>query len=660
MIRFMRMVGFLAFFLMAVQVCLPAAKQVPPPGIEVPATDRAELESGLSQLQKSIDGLKGNPLLPDVMIYHKAVKFALDGGEFYKPGEIPQAKKLLAEGQARAQALASGKAPWTSATGLVVRAYISKIDGSVQPYGLVVPPSFAADRPHKWRLDAWFHGRGENLSEVNFLTDREKNMGEFTPRDTIVLHLYGRYCNASKFAGEVDFFEALEDVKKHYNIDERRILVRGFSMGGATVWHIAAHHAGEWAAAAPGAGFAETGEYVADYRTGKIKPEWWEQKLWHLTNASDYALNFFQLPVVAYNGEIDPQKQAADMMEKAMQPYGMTLSRVYGPNTAHKYHPDSKVEINRIVDAVAERGNDPYPKKIRFSTWTLAYNRMKWVTVDGLEKHWERATVEAEITNDHTVTAKTTNVSAITMQMGPGASALEEAANTSVVLDGQSLAVMGPKTDRSWVAHFHKSGGKWITGEDTGLRKQHGLQGPIDDAFLDSFVMVTPTGKPMVPEIASWVTSELSHASRFWRGQFRGEMPLRKDSEITEADIAHSNLILWGDPGSNSVLGRVVAKLPIRWTESSVTIDGKDYPAATTVPVMIYPNPLNPIKYVVINSGVTFRESSNTSNSLQVAMLPDFCGVDITAPPNEKWPGKIVGAGFFGERWQWPSYNAAN
>jgi hypothetical protein len=523
----------------------------------------------------------------------------------------------------------------------------------VQPYGLVVPPSFGPDQPHKWRLDAWFHGRGENLSEVNFLTDREKNMGEFTPRDTIVLHLYGRYCNANKFAGEVDFFEALEDVKKHYNIDERRILVRGFSMGGAAVWHIAAHHAGEWAVAAPGAGFAETGEYVADYRTGKIKPEWFEEKLWHLTNATDYALNFFQLPVVAYNGEIDPQKQAADMMAKAMEANGMTLSRVYGPNTAHKYHPDSKVEINRIVDAIAERGNDPYPKKIRFTTWTLAYNRMKWVTVDGLEEHWKRATVEAEVANDHTVTAKTANVSAVTFQMGPGGSPLDEAVKTSVVLDGQNLSVSGPSTDRSWVVHFHRTGGQWVVGEESGLRKQHALQGPIDDAFLDSFVMVEPTGKPMAPGISAWVASEMAHAAKFWRGQFRGEVPVRKDSEITDADIGRSNLILWGDPGSNSVLGRVAGKLPIRWTSTTLTIDGKDYPAGTTAPVMIYPNPLNPLKYIVINSGVTFRESSNTSNSLQVAMLPDFAAVDITTPANEKWPGKIVGAGFFGERWEW-------
>ena len=133
--------------------------------------------------------------------------------------------------------LASGQTPWTAATGLVVRGYVSKSDRSVQPYGLIVPPSYSPEAPHRWRVDAWFHGRNETLSEVNFLWDRLHNRGEFTPPDTIVLHLYGRYCNANKLAGEVDLFEPLEDVKRNYPIDENRILVRGFSMGGAAAWH---------------------------------------------------------------------------------------------------------------------------------------------------------------------------------------------------------------------------------------------------------------------------------------------------------------------------------------------------------------------------------------------------------------------------------------
>src|ERR1700733_11019112 len=238
------------------------AKSVPPPGIEVPAADRAELEAGLRRLDAATGSLQGNPLLPDVLIYREAVRYALKYNEFFSPGEIAKAKTLLQEGEERARQLSQGHAPWTSATGLVVRGYVSKIDRSVQPYGLIVPASYSPNVPHRWRLDAWFHGRGETLSEVNFLYDRERNPGEFTPPHTIVLHLYGRYCNASKLAGEVDLFEAMDTVKREYQIAEKRILVRGFSMGGASVWDYGAHYAGLWAAAAPGAGFSETADFL--------------------------------------------------------------------------------------------------------------------------------------------------------------------------------------------------------------------------------------------------------------------------------------------------------------------------------------------------------------------------------------------------------------
>ena len=42
-----------------------------------------------------------------------------------------------------------------------------------------------------------------------------------------------------------------------------------------------------------------------------------------------------------------------------------------------------------------------------------------------------------------------------------------------------------------------KQDGRWAAGPLPGsaLRKKHGLQGPIDDAFLDAFLFVRPTGK---------------------------------------------------------------------------------------------------------------------------------------------------------------------
>jgi hypothetical protein len=108
------------------------------------------------------------------------------------------------------------------------------------------------------------------------------------------------------------------------------------------------------------------------------------------------------------------------------------------------------------------------------------------------------------------------------------------------------------------------------------------------------FIMVRPTGTPWTPGIGRWVAGEEEHAISRWRRQFRGEVQVRDDTAITDADIAASNLVLWGDPGSNQVLARIAGRLPIHWTKDAVVIGGTRYPAATHALLLIYPNPLNP------------------------------------------------------------------
>jgi len=94
-------------------------------------------------------------------------------------------------------------------------------------------------------------------------------------------------------------------------------------------------------------------------------------------------------------------------------------------------------------------------------------------------------------------------------------------------------------------------------------------------------------------------------------------------------------------------------KIPITWADGKLKTNKAEYNATTTVPILIYPNPLNPSKYVVLNSGFTFRDYDYLNNARQVPKLPDWAIVDITTPPNSRWPGKITDAGFFGEEWQW-------
>jgi hypothetical protein len=642
------------------------ATRVPPFGISLSAEDRGALTNELRAFDTELKKLdrvaaKNSPsarFLPEVQVFYKAVNWAVAYDEFYRTNEIAAAHKLIEQGVERAKALAGGKTPWTSATGLVVRAYRSRIDRSIQPYGLVVPPSFpGGDTNRKFRLDVWLHGRDNNLTELKFITDRQRSYGEFTPADTFVLHPYGRYCNAFKFAGEIDVFEAIEHVRQNYPIERSQIAIRGFSMGGGGTWHLAAHYPSFWAAAAPGAGFAETAEFQRIWSKDP-KPTWFDQKLWHLYDATDYAANFFNCPVIAYSGELDRQKQAADIMAKYMAREGLELKHLIGPKTEHKYEPETKAELDRqFTSLMNTRWRAGYPAQVRFTTYTLRYNSNNWITVDGLERHWERADVVGSMTSVD-VHIATTNVSALTITFPPEAKPNAPGKPVKFTIDGTSLAVAesrSGKTNTSEPVHVEKSGKRWRIiphAHWTELRKHPGLQGPIDDAFMDSFIMVRPTGKPLNAKAGDWTQDELVHATNEWRNQFRGDVTVKADLDVTPEDMTNNHLVLWGDPQSNKILGRLASKLPLTWKADRIQIAGKSFSADKFAPVFIFPNPLSPGKYIVVNTGFTFCEAGRSSNALQIPKLPDYGVLDMTVPRASRYPLGVALAGFFDERWQ--------
>ncbi len=639
-------------------------RRLPKLGVEVPAEKRQVLEVGLAKLGALIDALRkrtdplSRELWPDVAIYHKAVHDALAYQEFHQPKEIDDAARLLEIGEQRGRLLLDGQAPWTAATGLVVRGYVSKLDDSVQPYGMVVPSSYSDRGSGRFRLDLWFHGRGETLTEVNFIRDRAASPGTFTPADAFVLHPYGRWNNAFKLAGEVDVLEALASAKRRYRIDDDRIAVRGFSMGGAGAWHFAVHYPDQFFAANPGAGFSETPEFLRVFQKETLSPEPWERQLWRLYDCNEWAANLAHLPTVAYSGENDSQKQAAEIMEQALSRENLRLLHVIGPKTGHSYHPAARDEVERRLAALAKTGRLQNPERLEFVTYTLKYNRLHWLTVDELTRHWEQGRVKAEIDRSaNAISIRTQGIAALTLDFASGRAPFDPRRPVTVTIDGKPLIGERPASDWSWRAAFHRAADGWMSGPRpaTGaddVRKRHGLQGPIDDAFLESFLFVHPSAQGFHETTAVWVDAEMERAKEQWRRHFRGAVRVKEDRQVTDEDISRHNLVLWGDPASNTLLSRIIGKLPISWTKESIKVGGDSWAGDRHAFIAIYPNPLNPERYVVLNSGFTCREYTHLNNARQVPVLPDWAVVDLTTPPGNVWPGKVVKADFFDESWK--------
>lgn len=639
-------------------------RRVPRLGIEVPNEDRTYLEKRLASLQSLLNELhqidipRTQRLIPDVEIYYRAVRDNLDNQEFFSPADVKKARRLVEIGVERGVQLHSGKAPWLEQTGLVVRGYRSSLDDTVQPYGLVIPENYQTNGEKDFRLDVWFHGRGETLSETSFIDQRMNNSGYYQPENTIVLHPYGRYSNAFKFAGEVDVLEALAHAQSEYRVDKNRISVRGFSMGGAACWQFAFLYSDRWFAANPGAGFAETPEFLKSFQKEKLNPYPWEEKLWRWYDADDNAINFFHVPTIAYSGEDDIQKQAADLMENALLKEGIQLTHIVGPKTGHRIHVDSQKEIERRMASIARQGNDSFPQIIHKITHTLKYNRQYWLAITGLTEHWEPGRVRAEI-EGNSIVIKSSGITGLRFDIPSGYANFEIGQPVKVIINEQSLDGPVVNSDRSWAFEVHQNGDEWQKGaaKVEGLAKVHGLQGPIDDALMSSFLFVAPTGKPLNQVVGEWANEEMNHAVTHWRQHFRGHVRIKKDVEVTADDIRNRNLILWGDPGSNQLIKNSLGKLPLKWDRQQVSIGDKKYDAFKHVPILVYPNPLNPRKYIVINSSFTFREYAYLNNARQVPMLPDWAIVDVVSKPKlndskSRFPGIPVEADFFDERWR--------
>ena len=282
---------------------------------------------------------------------------------------------------------------------------------------------------------------------------------------------------------------------------------------------------------------------------------------------------------------------------------------------------------------------------------------MKWLRIVGMEKQWERTVISAEVTEEGLV-VDTKNVSRFIVALPTAGKISVRGDSIDTIIDGQKVTARYSATG----AAFLKTMGKWTSQAVVdrpptpmvNLTKRPLVCGPIDHAFMSSFLFVRPTGKPLNANVGAWAAAEMEHAIGFWRKVFRGDVRVKDDTALTAEDVANSNLILWGDPGSNAALAKLLARLPLQWTRDKLTLAGQTYDATQHVPILIYPNPANPSRYLVLNSGVTFREEALLTNAQQTPKLPDWAVIDLRTPPDTKWPGLVLDAGFFDEAWQWP------
>jgi pimeloyl-ACP methyl ester carboxylesterase len=580
-----------------------AFAQAPPPApaVKVAPEELTKLREGLKPLTAKVGALRSHPLLADVAVYEKAVQNLLKyNDEFYAANYVKFAHDALATGLARAEALEKNAAAWAKETGRVARAYKSKVDDSFQPYKLAIPAHYDPAKPI--RLDVILHGRNARLTEASFLAADPKAKPH--TQNWIELEVYGRGNNAYRWSGETDVFEAIDAVTKQYNIDPNQILLRGFSMGGAGAWHIGLHHPSRWAGVEAGAGFTETMRYA-----NKPNPAPYERAAMRIYDAVDYSPNIVNTPTVGYGGEIDKQLQASLNIKEALEAENIRSNSLFlvGPKTEHKWHPDSKAESEAFLAKNLPRR---MPERFLFATFTARYGQVWNWRIAALERMYGRA----ELTGN-AKSVKTKNIAE-----------LELDAPAEVTIDGQTL------TGKAFIKQMNR----WeVRTLKPAIRKRAGLQGPIDDAFMERFLCVTDA-----PNDA--LTTFTANFEKYFRGRVR----TKAVKDVSKADINENHLVLWGTPATNKLIAKVLKDLPVRWTATEIEVGGQKFDAKTHTLALIQPNPLNPAKYVVFNAGHTFAKSDLTgTNALLYPRWGDWAVLETAS-------GKLKAAGLFDDSWR--------
>ncbi|MEQ1825067.1 MAG: prolyl oligopeptidase family serine peptidase [Pirellula sp.] len=629
--------------------------------VDLPQERIAQLQARLLSLQEQFSKVRKHPRAADAEIFIKAVRYAIEFQEWYdkKPEDtIQKVGTLLDEAQRRIEGLGANQTVWLNGTGQKVVGFYSDIDGSPQPYGVEIPDGLEYGRAFSavpmW---IWLHGRGDTTTDLNFVYSRltNKKPGQFQPKGTVVIHPFGRYCNGWKSAGETDVLEAMRDASMRFNIDANRVVIAGFSMGGAGAWHMGAHFADRWACVHTGAGFVDVKRYQK--LTPEKMPVWYEQKLWGLYDVPNYVRNFTNVPLVCYSGEIDPQRDSAEYMIEELAKIGLKPPHLIGPETGHKYHPEILKEVQSRIEAAVAQGRNRFPTKVTLQTRTLAYNRMHWLEIRSLEKQWEDATVEAELDgSSKSIRISTKNVDGLSIELPKDKIGFQV---SKVVLNGIDVPIPAVLSDRakrldsqnvfSWEWGRNQS-------DERALTKKPSLQGPIDDGLKSKFVVVLPDTPQDGSAIDRWVEAESSHFLVRWRALMRGDAIVLKPDELTEQISSNAHLVLWGTPKSNSLIRKLfkderLASV-LKWTDQNVQIGSHVAAADSSVPVMCYPNPMATDRYIILNSGLTFRESHDRTNSLQNPKLPDWAILDISQPPDSASAGKVLFADFFDNHWK--------
>jgi len=426
-------------------------------------------------------------------------------------------------------------------------AYESPVDGSGQPFKLMIPTDYDPAKPAG--ISLYMHGlAGDHLKHSTGMRDREGNF------EIAVLGRSrgGAYLGLSG----ADVLHVLNYVQTHWKIDDRRIQLSGGSMGGGGIFKLGSRYPHLFSSALMTCGFT-TQEPIN---------------------------NLLTLPIYATHSVDDPVVPVIT----ARGPFQTLRARggrnIFDQTTGLGHAAWDYVEGNKRAAAWGQKEVRPKSRdvlRIDYTALDSVAARGWWAEVAEWGPEPKPARFILTATRTNSLTAELRNVGRLTLRLDEspfdanqplrvtinGKPEIEIPAPLPARVDiGEAGVVTAAKTAR----RPHTPGGAYQLYNGEPLLIVYGTQGGVNlKAAAEAAAR-------------SWNPSWLGDQDMFGRDpedgvpfshNLYGSLRTKADHEVTAEDLARNHLVLIGHAGENSVVKRLASAWPVRITDTEIACD---------------------------------------------------------------------------------------
>ena len=521
--------------------------------------------------------------------------------------------------------------------GFLRLAWRDEVDDSPQYARAYLPADYNPAAGGPWPMVVLLHGYNPpNPEYVRWwgVTERHSRMAE--RHGVIVLEPHGRGNTSYNGIGDADVLRAVEAAKARFRVDDDRVYLMGYSMGGGGTWHVGTRHPGLFAAIGPVYGGWDYHQTMTEDELAALTP----RRRFEAESRSSFcqAESLLTTPVFVNHGDDDT------LVNVKYSRYAVRMLQRWGYAVRYWEHPGKGHERlgceDELVRWFLTHRRTANPRRVRVRSARLETAAAHWVRVERRENPFAMIRAEARVLDPRTIRLDTDN--ALQVRLAPAAPLIDPAAPVRVVWNGRDAG-----------AHALVGGAVTLraVGYEPDPNRSHktpAISGPIDDATTTPFLLVVGT-IARDERMRRFCRLRAETARDEWRQWQKVAPRFALDTEATDEQLRAYSLILFGGPEENLVTKGLAEKLGLAVGPERVSLGGQSLPARGASYAMVGPHPYRRDRYVVVRGG-TSPAGIYFSHELPGDL--DFALADARFDPDAAFEDLCLAGGRFDKDWR--------